>query len=232
MGRDKLKLNFGQGIEEPSTTEQASAIFALLTPEQNAQFGISPIGPQRSRTSDYGIEQGLWNGRALFGITFFYNRFYDLISFLDISELIALGVPEGAAEATSQGGAYVNADSERAFGTEVDFKSDLGHGLLFQGNYTYLDPVTTKAFGSPAFNPQFPNIPIGAFNPLVGARPFRRAPHSGSLALFYNWNKFTGTFSGSLIGRRDDSTFLSDENGGIQCFSLTETSLAPIKNLT
>jgi len=30
-----------------------------------------------------------------------------------------------------------------------------------------------------------PTIPIGAFSPLTGARPFRRAPHSGYLALFY-----------------------------------------------
>lgn len=224
LGQTKLKFNYGQGIEEPSTLQQSSALFALLTPAQIAQYGISPIGPQRSRTLDTGVEQGLWNGHAIVGATFFYNRFYDLLSFLNISELVALGVPPAAAEATSQGGAYVNADSEHAFGAELDAKIDLGHGLLFQGNYTYLDPVTTKAFGVPVFNPQFPDIPIGEFDPLVGARPFRRAPHSGSVALFYNRKKFTAAFSGSLIGKRDDSTFLSDENGG-------NTMLLPNRNL-
>jgi vitamin B12 transporter len=223
FGQTKLKFNFGQGIEEPSTSEQSSALFALLTPAQVATYNISPIGPQRSRTWDTGVEQGL-GGRALVGATFFYNRFYDLISFLDVDELIALGVPPAAAEATPFGGAYVNANSERALGAELDGKVDLKHGLIFQGNYTYLDSVTTKAFGVPAFNPQFPNIPIGAFSPLVGARPFRRAPHSGSLALFYDHNKFTATFSGSLISRRDDSTFLSDADGG-------NTLLLPNRNL-
>jgi vitamin B12 transporter len=224
FGQTKLKFNFGQGIEEPSTSQQASALLALLTPAQIAQFRVAPIGPQRSRTWDGGVEQGLWNGHAIVGATFFYNRFYDLISFLSVNELIALGVPPEAAQATQIGGAYVNADSERALGAELDAKLDLGHGLLFQGNYTYLDPVTTKAFGAPSFNPVFPNIPIGAFNPLVGARPFHRAPHSGSLVLFYNRKKFNATFSGSLIGRRDDSTFLSDENGG-------NTLLLPNRNL-
>jgi vitamin B12 transporter len=224
FGQTKLRFNFGQGIEEPSTTEQASGLLALLTPAQIAQYGVAPIGPQRSRTWDGGVEQGLWNGRAVVGATFFYNRFYDLISFLSVNDLIALGVPPAAAEATQIGGAYVNADSERALGAELDAKLDFGHGLLFQGNYTYLDPVTTKAFGAPSFNPAFPNIPIGAFNPLVGARPFHRAPHSGSLALFYNRKKFNATFSGSLIGSRDDSTFLSDENGG-------NTLLLPNRNL-
>jgi vitamin B12 transporter len=224
FGQTKLKFNYGQGIEEPSPSEQSSALFALLTPAQNEQFGISAIGPQRSRTLDAGVEQGLWNGHAIVGATFFYNRFYDLISFLNINELIALGVPPAAAEATSIGGAYVNADSERALGGELDAKLDLGHGLIFQGNYTYLDPVTTKAFGVPSFNPLFPDIPIGAFSPLVGARPFRRAPHTGSVAFFYVHKKFSGTFSGSLIGKRDDSTFLSDGDGG-------NTLLLPNRNL-
>ena len=224
FGQTKLKFNYGQGIEEPSTSEQASTLIALLTPAQIAEFGVSAIGPQRSRTQDYGIEQGLWNGRAIIGATFFYNRFYDLISFLGINDLVAIGVPPEAAEATPFGGAYVNADSERALGTELDFKTDLGHGVLFQGNYTYLDSKTTKAFGSPAFNPLFPDIPIGAFAPLVGARPFRNAPHSGSLAFFYSRKKFNASFAGSLIGSRDDSTFLSDENGG-------NTMLLPNRNL-
>jgi len=226
LGQTKARFNFGQGIEEPSTSQQASALFALLTPDQVQQYNISPIGPQRSRTWDAGVEQGLGNGRALIGATFFYNRFYDLISFLNVSELIALGVPPDAAEATPFGGAYVNANSERALGAELDAKIDLKHGLIFQGNYTYLDAVTTKSFGVPAYNPQFPDVPIGAFSPLVGARPFRRAPHSGSLALFYNHRKFTGAFSGSLIGRRDDSTFLSDADGG-NTMLLPNPNLAP-----
>ncbi len=186
---------------------------------------MSPVGPERSKTFDAGVEQRLWNGRAIVGLTYFYNRFYDLIAFLDPSSLESIGVPAGAAEATAiGGGAYVNATSERALGTELEGKIDLGHGLLFQSEYTYLDAVVTKAFGVAAINPLFPNIPIGAFTPLEGARPFHRAPHSGSLILMYNRRRFNAAFSGYLVSRRDDSTFLLDSFFG-------NTLLLPNRNL-
>jgi vitamin B12 transporter len=212
LGETKLKFNFGQGIKEANTFQQSGALINLLTPAQIAQFSVSPIGPERSRTFDFGLEQRFWNGRSLLGVTFFYNDFYNLIAFLNPAALISIGVPPDAANATltTTGGAYVNATSERMKGAELEYKMDLGRGLLFQAEYTYLDGVTTKSFGDPVFNPQFPTIPIGAFAPLEGARPFLRAPHSGSLALFYSRRKFNAALSGYLVGRRDDSTFLED----------------------
>jgi vitamin B12 transporter len=225
FGDTKLRFNFGKGIKEPSTFEQASALINILTPAQIAQFNVSPVGPERSKTFDLGVEQRLFNGRAVLGLTYFYNRFYDLISFLDQGALISIGVAPGAAMATDPfGGAYVNATSDRALGTELEFKTFLGHGLIFQGQYTYTDAVVTKAFGDPAFNPTFPDIPIGAFSPLQGARPFRVAPHSGSLSLTYSTHRFNAAFSGYLVSRRDDSTFLSDGFFG-------NTLLLPNRNL-
>jgi vitamin B12 transporter len=223
FGETKLKFNFGEGIEEASTLEQASALISLLTPQQIAQYNVQPIGPQRSRTFDFGVEQRLGN-RSILGVTLYYNNFYDLISFLGIGDLIAIGVPPEVANATPEGGAYVNATSQRAKGAEVDYKVDLGHGFLFQGEYTYTDAFVTKAFGEPSINPLFPNIPIGAFSPLEGARPFGIAPQSGSLALFYVRNKWNAAFTGYLVGRRDDSTFLYDANFG-------NTMLLPNRNL-
>jgi iron complex outermembrane receptor protein/vitamin B12 transporter len=224
VGETKLKFNFGKGIKEASTGQQAGALVDILSPDLIAQYNVGPIGPEKSRTFDFGIEQRLWNGRSLLGITLFDNNIYDLIAFLSPGELISIGVPAAVANGTTIGGAYVNATSERAKGFEVEYKHDLGHGFLFQGEYTYLDSLVTKAFGDPSFNPLFPTIAIGAFSPLEGARPFRRAPHSGSLALFYNHKKFTSALSGYLVGRRDDSTFLSDANFG-------NTLLLPNRNL-
>jgi vitamin B12 transporter len=220
----KLKFNFGQGIKEASTLEQASALVNFLTPQQIAQFNVQPIGPERSRTFDFGVEQRLWNGRAALGITFYYNNFYNLISFLGPGDLISIGVAPDVANSTPDGGAYVNATSQRTEGAEVDYKMDLGHGFLLQGEYTYTDGLVTKAFGVPSFNPDFPDIPIGAFSPLEGARPFRIAPHSGSLAFFYNHKKFNAALTGYLVGRRDDSTFLTDAFFG-------NTMLLPNRNL-
>jgi vitamin B12 transporter len=221
----KVRFNYGQGIKEPSTYQEGSQVYALLTPEQRAQYGVGRIGPERSRALDFGIAQGLWHGRARLELTYFRNRFFDLITYLNPTALIAIGVPPGAANLTGFG-AYVNASSTRSQGLEVEFVTDLGHGLRFQGNYTYLDPVVTKAFGAPAINPLFPGIPIGAYSPLEGRRPFRRAPHSGSLGLIYSPRKFTGSFTGYMVSRRDDSTFLSDETFG-NTLLLPNRDLAP-----
>ena len=223
FGETKLKFNFGKGIKEASTLEQAGALITILTPAQIQQYDVGPIGPERSRTFDFGVEQRLFNGRSLLGITFFDNNFYNLIAFLNPGELESIGVPPLIANNPNDG-AYVNATSEWAKGFEVEYKHDLGHGFLFQGEYTYLDGLVTKAFGGPAPGTLFPTIPIGAFAPLEGNRPFHRAPHSGSLALFYNHKKVTAALNGYLVGRRDDSTFLSDANFG-------NTMLLPNRNL-
>jgi iron complex outermembrane receptor protein/vitamin B12 transporter len=219
----KLRFNFGKGIKEPSTYQQANQLWALLTPTQRSQFNVGDIGPERSQDFDVGFSQGLWNGRIRVDATYFHNRFYDLITYLDPSALISIGINPGAATASGYG-AYVNASSTRAQGAELEFNSDLGHGLRLRGSYTRLDAVVTKAFGSPSYNPAFPNIPIGAYSPLQGQRPFRRAPNSGSLGLYYSRRKFVGSFTGYMVGRRDDSTFLSDPFFG-------NTMLLPNRNL-
>ncbi len=226
FGETKLKFNFGKGIKEASTFQQSGALIDILSPDLIEQFHVGPIGPERSRTFDFGFEQRLWNGRSLLGVTFFKNNFYDLIAFLGPGDLISIGVPPDVANNTPTFGAYVNATSEWTKGFEVEYKHDIGHGFLFQGEYTYLDGLVTKAFGAPSFNPLFPTIPIGAFSPLEGARPFRRAPHSGSLALYYSHKKFGGALSGYLVSRRDDSTSLFDADFG-NSLLLPNRNLAP-----
>lgn len=219
----KLRFNFGRGIKEPSTYQQANQVYALLTPAQRTQFGVGEIGPERSQGFDAGLGQGLWHGRVRVDAAYFHNRFYDLITYLDPTSLISIGVNAGAATATGFG-AYVNATSTRSQGAELDFNSDLGHGFRLRANYTRLDAVVTKAFGAPAYNPAFPTIPIGAYSPLQGQRPFHRAPNSGSLGLYYSRRKFVGSFTGYMVGKRDDSTFLSDALFG-------NTLLLPNRNL-
>src|SRR6516225_449418 len=86
----KLKFNLGTGIEEPSIFDEGSSLFdALRTLPQGRdlirQFGISPIGAERSRSFDFGVEQGLWNERARLGLTYFHERFADLIEYVDKS---------------------------------------------------------------------------------------------------------------------------------------------------
>ncbi len=218
FGFTKLRFNFGTGIKEPSIFDEGSSLFNLLSTQSGgsdliSKFNVPPLGPERSRSTDFGVEQGLWVGRARLGLTFFHNVFFDLIEFVDKNALPELGVPPTVA-ATLPFGATINSDSYRSQGAETDCEFNLGHALTVKGEYTYLDAVVTQSFASsaqsPAVNPAFPNIPIGAFSPLVGGRPFRRAPHSGSLVVNYARRKFGANLTGNFVGRSDDSTYLTD----------------------
>ena len=142
------------------------------------------------------------------------------------SALLALGLP-AASDPSLLYGAAVNSEAFRAQGAEVVTEYKIGSHLFARGGYTYLDARVQRSFSSsslPQYNPSFPGIAIGVFSPLVGARPFRRAPHSGYFGLTYNQSKWYGSFTGTLVGRRDDSDFLTDGNFG-------NTLLLPNRNL-
>lgn len=228
----KLKFNYGQGIKEPDIFDQTNSLFDLLSQLPNgqqliSQFHIAPIGPERSRSYDFGVEQNLASGRVKFGETFFYNKFADQIEFVSNTALPLLGVPPTIAAQTPFG-ASVNSADTRALGAETELQFNPGHGFTARAAYTYLDAVLQRSFSSdalsPSFNPAFPAIPIGIFGPLVGDRPFRRAPHSGSFFLSYGKSRYTLSLSGYLSSRRNDSTFATDAFFG-------NTMLLPNKNL-
>jgi vitamin B12 transporter len=214
----RLKFNYGQGIQEPDTFSANNSLFALLSqlpdgPQLISQFHIGPIGAVRSSSFDAGVEQLAWSGRVKLGLTFFYNRFTNEIEFVSPGGLSQLGEP-ATVIAQTPFGASVNSLATRSLGAETELELNLGHGFTARAAYTYLDGVVRHSFSSdellPSFNPLFPTIPIGAFSPLVGNRPFNRAPHTGSFYLGYARRKLALTLSGNFVSRRDSSTFLSD----------------------
>ena len=213
----KLRFNFGDGIKEPAIFDESTSLFVLLSQLANgaqlaSQFHVKPIGAERSRSFDFGIDEIAWNGRAKLALTLFHNEFSNQIEFVESSVLPQLGVPLAIASATPFG-ASVNSGAFRALGAESELELDLGHGVRARGSYTYLDDTVQRSFASsalaPAFNPAFPTIPIGS-SPLVGSRPFRRAPHSGSFLIGYSRTRFALSLNGNLVGRRDDSTHAVD----------------------
>ena len=116
----KLRFNFGTGIDEPSILNQGSSLYNLLSTLPNgpaliSQYHVSPIGPERTRDFDWGVEQLLWGGRARLGITGFRASFFDLIAFVDNNLLPELGIPAPVAAAVPYG-ATVNSDSYRSLG--------------------------------------------------------------------------------------------------------------------
>jgi iron complex outermembrane receptor protein/vitamin B12 transporter len=227
----KLKFNFGKGIKEPDIFDETNSLFDLLQQQPGGgqliqKFGIRPVRAERSRSYDFGVQQSLTD-RALLNVTLFHNQFYDQIEFLGTSALQSLGVPQDVINAAGFG-ATVNTLNFLAKGVETELQFKITNALQARGGYTYLDARVQRSFSSdalaPAINPNFPNIPIGAFSPLIGARPFRRSPHTGFLAVTYSRPRWSALLQGVFVGPRDDSTFLLDANFG-------NTLLLPNRNL-
>ena len=206
----KIVFNAGSGIKAPSVLDQQFSLRELVKGTPLAA-GLSPIGPERSRTVDVGVEQGFAQGAARVRVSYFHNTFDDLIEFLGRSILPRVGVPEDVANATPFG-ASVNSQSYRAHGVEASFEAAWAAKLRLMASYTHVNAEVTKAFGAtPSFNDAFPGIAIGAYSPLVGQRPFRIPANSGSLMIAYAPGRLHLALSAYVAGRRDDSTFASDQ---------------------
>jgi vitamin B12 transporter len=214
LGDTKLTLNAGKGIKAPNIAQELSSLYGLLlTVPAGTRPDIAPVGPERSRSFDIGIEQGLMRNHARVRAAFFDNQFSDLIEYVSKNVLPQLGIaPEVAA--ASGFGAYVNSSSYRARGLETSGEIAISRVRISAG-YMHLDATVNKSFASsalaPAYNPDFPTIAIGAFAPLVGARPFRRPANSGNLLVSYVQGPLQLALAGYFVGKQDDSTFLSDE---------------------
>ena len=208
-GDTKLVMNIGTGIKAPALFYSQNSLYELVQGTPQAA-GVEPIGPERSRSFDIGVEQGLANNKARVRAAYFHSTFHDLIEFLDRSALVRFGVPPAAANATAFGAA-VNSQSYTAQGLELTFDEAPRQDLRVSASYTYLDTEVTEAFSATeSFNDAFPGIPIGAFSPLVGARTFRRPPNSGTFGIIYSPTRYQVALSMYFSGKRDDSTFLSD----------------------
>jgi iron complex outermembrane receptor protein/vitamin B12 transporter len=184
------------------------------------QYKVTPLGAEDSRTFDGGVDQQILKGRGLLGITYFHNEFSHGVEYVPQAGLIELGIPAANLPPFAYGGAYINSLAFRSQGAELEMQFQLANHLFARGGYTYTDAVVQHSFSSdnlePSFNTasNFSSIPIGADSPLVGARPFRIAPHTGYFGLTYTRSKFYTTFTGTLVGRRDDSDYLVDANFG------------------
>jgi iron complex outermembrane receptor protein/vitamin B12 transporter len=221
-GDTRLTSNAGKGIKAPTIFQATNSLFVLLqgTPAGAAlaaTAGIGPVGPERGRNVDVGIEQGLWRSRARVRVAYFDNAFYDLVESVGRTLLPQLGIPvDVAAQVTS---AYVNSQSFMAKGVETSADAQVGR-VRFAASYTHLNATITKSLSSgaltPSFNPAFPGIPIGNFSPLLGQQPFRRPANTGNLFVSYARGPAVLAISGYFAGKSNDSTFLggSDANFG------------------
>jgi vitamin B12 transporter len=232
----RLTFNFAKGIKEPSIYYQNNSLYALLSntalvpngPQLIQQYHIQPFQSENSRTYDGGVEQQLFGGKARVSAIYFHNEFTNQAEYVDPQYLMQLGVPAEVAAALGYYGAAVNTLNYRAQGAELSVQYHVNRAVSLRGGWTYTDAVVQQSFSSsalePAINPLFPGIPIGAYSPLVGARPFRIAPNTGYAGVEWNARRWFVSGTGTFVSRRDDSTFLSDTEFG-------NTLLLPNRNL-
>ena len=240
----RILFNFGEAVREPSLPQQDSSLYTFL--QQNGgqatiqQLHITPITAPQSRMYEGGLEQTFLSEHIVFRASYFHNEFGHEIEGVGLDLVPAL-LPNLSPEQQQQLEAIlrqdfayeldINSEAFRAQGIEATIESGIGRNFFVRGGYTYLDAVVQRSFTNDDADllgpiPTFAGIPVGPYSPLEGARPFRRAPHTGFFTATYAPQKFTVNFTSAFASRSDDSTYLegTDSNGG-------DSLLLPNRNL-
>jgi len=240
----RVLLNFGDAVREPSLTDQFYSLYNFLEANGGQStvqlLGIQPLAAPSTRTYESGVEQTFFGEKLLFRTSFFHNQFGRQIEYvgLDLIPQLLPGLTPAQQNALAQqlqaSGAYeqsLNTEAYRALGVETTVESGIGRSIFLRGGYTYLDAVVQRSFANDDVVllgpvPTFNGIPVGADSPLQGARPFRRAPHTGFFNGSYAARGFAGVLSAAFASRSDDSDFL----GGLDLNGLNSL-LLPNRNL-
>jgi iron complex outermembrane receptor protein/vitamin B12 transporter len=220
----RLRANVATGVQEPSLALQFASLYSELLAAGDtasiAAYHVTPQGAQRSRTYDIGIDQNILGPKLVLKAGYFHNVFDHQIEGVSASALkqyFNLKFPSNDGIYS----AYLNSQAFKAQGAEIELAWQPVRRVLVRGGYTNLSTRVIQSFasdavaannGTPTTNPNLPGIAIGALGPLVGARPFRRAPNTGYFDVQYSRPKFALAFKGAMASRSDDSTFLSGED--------------------
>jgi iron complex outermembrane receptor protein/vitamin B12 transporter len=233
----RVLFNFGDAVREPALTDQFGSLYNFLVANSYqsiaAALNIGPLDAPAVRTYEGGAEQAFFSDRLIFRGSYFHNEFGREIEYVGgalLPSLIPGLTPAQKQQLENALGYYytddyglaVNTQAFRAQGAEANVEGGLGRNLFLRGGYTYLDAVVQRSFDSDnealmgGYAPTYNGAPIGAISPLVGARPFRRAPHTGFLTATYAQRKFAAVFTSAFASRSDDSTYLeyADASGG------------------
>ncbi len=223
-------FNYGESDREPTLLEQDESLYSFLVANgaQSTiqQLHISKIGAPQDRTYEGGAEQTFLSQHVLFRANYFHNEFGRQIEAVGL-DLIPELLPNLTAAQQQQleqvlvaNNAYeltINSEAFSAQGVEGTVESGIGKNIFLRGGYTYLNAVVQRSFTNDDEAllgpiPTFDGIPVGPYSPLEGARPFRRAPHTGFISATFTRKKLSGVFSSAFASRSDDSTYLEGED--------------------
>lgn len=177
IGATKLKTSFGTGIKEPEMHEAFSPnVFFLGNPALN---------PERAISFEAGVVQEFANRRASLELTYFDNRFRDLIIFeFDPVTFGPIKLPDG--RLTN----FINFDRASARGLELTGAAHPILRLRLAASYTFLRSRLDRSFDPT--------------DREVGLPLLRRPRHSGSLEINWTEQRYDLSLSGSFVGARRD----------------------------
>jgi vitamin B12 transporter len=171
----RLFASAGSAFKAPLFFEQFGGTFVIGNPD---------LDPERSVSWEGGAEQVVWGGRARVAITYFGQRFEDLIQYT-------------FTPVTPSGANYVNVAAARADGLELEARAHPVRGLSVGAQYTRLSTEVTDGGTLPADDAAF----------RLGDRLLRRPAHTVTFDAYADLGRVR--LSGALrrIGARADADF-------------------------
>lgn len=168
----KFRAAYGEGIKEPSFIDNFG---------DGSQFvvGNPNLRPERTKSWEVGLDQPVFHGLADFSVTYFHNRFDDLIAFIFTPTPGCLA-------------SFCNVQKARAEGIELAATIRPGYGLTLSGAYTFLDTTVLDDGG------------IGGAVLPKGEPLLRRPRHAGTLTIDHVWRRLHTSLTATFVGDRPD----------------------------
>jgi len=174
LEQTRVRVSGGTGFKEPTFFENFAHGLVLGNPD---------LDPERSGSWEAGVEQRLAANRGTITVTYFNQRFHDLIEYNPAP-------PAGEPNYFNVGGATAN-------GIETTVAANLSPTLAFSLRYTYLHTRVEES-GTP-------NDPDGLFVP--GKPLIRRPGHQVNPEVTANAGRTHVSLGAQWVGKRDDLDF-------------------------
>ena len=173
LARTRLRISAGTGFKEPTFYENFAHGFVLGNPN---------LDPERSQSWEAGVEQRIDDNRGTVSVTYFNQRFRDLIEY---NPAPPAGQPN-----------YFNVGGAIADGIEATLTANVSRAAVLSVRYTYLH-TRVEASGS--------SDPDGLFVP--GKSLIRRPAHEVTPELTTTTGRARLTVGAKWVGERDDLDF-------------------------
>jgi vitamin B12 transporter len=169
-----VRASLGNAFKAPTFFENFATGFVTGNPT---------LAPERTRSAEVGVVMALAAGRGSVGVTYYAQRFRDIIQY-------TATVPDGAPN-------YANLAEARADGVELEARWRLSRTVLVHGSVTWLDTEVLDAGADQGVSATF----------VQGDRLLRRPSELAVAGLRWTPKRSTVDLLATRTGARDDRDF-------------------------